>query len=259
MAGLTGKTPKATYKDLLQLDNSNSGLDGTTRAIKDGEGVTSALKVSTDEVEVTPVSNSTTAFRVTNAGATEKLLVDTTNNYVKALTHHVNTQYAYFGTTSTDAVPSSANTHTAVPFGNVLGSNDEVTFGTSTNPATSLTISTTADDVLGVIWYVPDDITIDAVYVWAGGSTATGDTLRFHLMSYTIVTADGATCGDLSSGTVLADGADITHDGYEQADYQSMTIQSSNVDAGKAILLMIRADSVNSDYSINATVKYHLR
>ena len=100
MAGLTGKTPKETYKDLLQVDNSNSGLDGTTRAIKDGGGVISALKMSTDEVEVTPVSDSTTAFRVTNSGSTEKLLVDTTNSYVKALTHHVNTQYAHFGTMS---------------------------------------------------------------------------------------------------------------------------------------------------------------
>ena len=259
MAGLTGKTPKVTYKDLLQVDNSNSGLDGTPRAIKDGEGVTSALKVSTDEVEVSPVSDSTTAFRVANSGDTEKLLVDTTNSYVKALGYHVNTQYAHFGTMSTDAIPSSADTHTAIPFGNVFGSNTEVTFGTSTDPATSLTISTTADDVLCVIWYVPDNITVDAVHVWAGGSASTGDTIKFHLMSYTIVTADGVTCGDLSSGTVIADGANITHDGYEQADYQLMTIQSSDIDAGKAVLFMIHSNGTNSDYTCNATVKYHLR
>ena len=78
-------------------------------------------------------------------------------------------------------------------------------------------------------------------------------------MSYDIVTTDGATCGDLSNGTVVADGDDIEHLGNKQADFRSMTIQSANVDAGKSILLMIRADSLNSDYSINATVKYHLR
>jgi hypothetical protein len=38
-----------------------------------------------------------------------------------------------------------------------------------------------------------------------------------------------------------------------------MTINSANVDAGKVVLFAFRADSVNSDYTINATVKYHLR
>jgi len=168
------------------------------------------------------------------------------------------THYAHFGTTSTDALPTSANTHTAVPFGNLFGSNAEVTFGTGTDPASSLTISTTADDLLGVIWYVVDNITIDAVYVWAAGNDATGDIIKFHLMTYDIVTADGSTCGNLSSGSVLADGGNITHDGYEQADYQTLTIQSSKVDSNSAVLFMIHKNGTNSYYSINATVKYHL-
>ena len=65
--------------------------------------------------------------------------------------------------------------------------------------------------------------------------------------------------GDLSSGTVIADGGDVVNAGYEQAYYQQMTVQSANVDAGKVILFIFRPDSVNSDYSINATIKYHLR
>ena len=55
------------------------------------------------------------------------------------------------------------------------------------------------------------------------------------------------------------DGADITNSGYAQAYYQSMTIQSADVDAGKAVFFTLRMDTVNSDYSINATVKYHIR
>lgn len=47
MATLTGKTPKDTYKDLLQVSNANSGVDATLRAVEDGEGTTSALSVST--------------------------------------------------------------------------------------------------------------------------------------------------------------------------------------------------------------------
>ena len=41
---------------------------------------------------------------------------------------------------------------------------------------------------------------------------ATGDTTRAHLMSYDIDTGNGSTGGDISNGTVLADGADITND-----------------------------------------------
>ena len=33
---LSGKTLANTYKDLLQVDNSNSGVDGVTRRIKYG-------------------------------------------------------------------------------------------------------------------------------------------------------------------------------------------------------------------------------
>ena len=71
--------------------------------------------------------------------------------------------------------------------------------------------------------------------------------------------ANGSTSGDLSSGVVVADGANITNAGYEQAYYQAMTIQSADVDAGKVILFTFASDTVNSDYSINATVKYHIR
>jgi len=52
MADLTSKSPKITYKDLLQVSNSNSGIDGTIRTVEDGEGTESALKLSTDEVEI---------------------------------------------------------------------------------------------------------------------------------------------------------------------------------------------------------------
>ena len=35
---LTGKTPADTYKDILEIDNSNSGVDNTRRTIKTGNG-----------------------------------------------------------------------------------------------------------------------------------------------------------------------------------------------------------------------------
>ena len=108
------------------------------------------------------------------------------------------------------------------------------------------------------VWYVPDAIVIDAVSFWVGADASSGDTIRCHLMAYDIVTTAGATSGDLSNGVVIADGADISSDGYEQAYYQSMTVQSSSVSAGKALFFTFRQDGTNSDYSIQATIKYHL-
>ena len=257
---LTGKTVANTFKDILQIDNSNAGVSTSLQVIKDWLGNQASLYISDDQVKIKPENDDTTALlEIEDKDGDQMLVVDSTNDAVKVFSQNVNTQYAYFGMTSTDSIPSSSGTHTAIPFGNVLGSNTEVTFGTGTNPATSLTVSTTADDLVPLIWYVPDDITIDGVTVWAAGNASSGDVIKFHLMSYSIVRTDGATCGDLSSGTVIADGANITHDGYEQADFQDMTIQSADVSGGVAILLMIHSDGTNSDYSINATIKYHLR
>jgi hypothetical protein len=57
MATLTGRKPKDTYKDLLQVSNSNNGVDGTVRAVEDGEGTASALSISTTVVTVTGTLN----------------------------------------------------------------------------------------------------------------------------------------------------------------------------------------------------------
>lgn len=47
MTTLTGRTPKDTYKDLLQVSNGNTGIDAILRHLEDGEGTQSPLKVST--------------------------------------------------------------------------------------------------------------------------------------------------------------------------------------------------------------------
>jgi hypothetical protein len=52
MAALTGNSVASTYKDLLQVSNSNSGVDATLRTVDDGEGTASALKVSTGAIQV---------------------------------------------------------------------------------------------------------------------------------------------------------------------------------------------------------------
>jgi len=53
MATLTGQKIADTYKDLLQMDNSNDGLTATLRNVKDGNGVASPLQLSNSAVNLT--------------------------------------------------------------------------------------------------------------------------------------------------------------------------------------------------------------
>jgi len=206
---------------------------------------------------------------VKNNAGNNILAVDTTNSKVLggASQTALNTQYAHFGIENSGSANFVADTHYAIPFQNnftlggavvSMGSSTSSSFN-DTNPATSLTISTTAMTVVQTYWYVMDDITIDAVKWFHGADTATGEDTAAHLCAYTVDIGNGSTSGDLSSGVVVADGANITNAGYEQIYYQSMTIQSADVDAGKVIMFIFASDSVNSDYSLNCSVKYHIR
>ena len=271
MASFTGSSIKDVYKDILHTSNSNTGIGSTIKQITCGDGDATALYLSDRNLKVQPPTDSTTNTVIYDAGGNALLAVDSTNDLVKAGIgqHIVNTQYAHFGIGSGDAAAvtnsdgsvwsgSSGNTHYAVPFNGYVAQS-LVSIGTGANPDTSLSISTTADDVTCCLWYVMDNITIDRVVWWAGGDASGNDTMRCHLQSFTIDSGNGSTSGDLSSGVVLADGGDISGAGYEQAYYQQMTVQSEDVDAGKAIMFIFRSDSVSSDFSINATIKYHLR
>ena len=53
MATLTNRKVSQTYKDLLQVSNSNSGIDSTLRAVEDGEGTSSILQLSSAAVNIT--------------------------------------------------------------------------------------------------------------------------------------------------------------------------------------------------------------
>ena len=273
MPTFTGKTFASFYKNILGLNQAgNTGCDATTRVIHDGAGQSTALSLSDDVLSVQPVNDDTTATLIIKNNAGNNILaVDTTNSKVLggASQTALNTQYAYFGIHSSDSgfAGASADTHYAVPFTNTtstltalvgMGSSTSSSFN-DTNPATSLTISTTAPHVTIMYWYVMDNITIDAVKWLHAADTATGEATAAHLMAYTVDIANGSTSGDLSSGVVVADSANITNAGYEQIYYNAMTIQSADVDAGKVIMFTFASDTVNSDYSINATVKYHIR
>ena len=78
-------------------------------------------------------------------------------------------------------------------------------------------------------------------------------------MSYAVDTSTNATGGDLSSGTKIASSSTVTNAGYEQAYYNQMTINSANITAGEVVLFTFCFDDTEAtDYTLNATIKYHL-
>ena len=82
---LTGKTKASTYKDILQMNNSNSGVSNSPRSVVDGEGTVSALLLSDDSVIVDPQEHDgTVTFLVQDKDNNNLFAVDTTNDVVKA-------------------------------------------------------------------------------------------------------------------------------------------------------------------------------
>ena len=259
---LSNKTIASTFKDLLYINNSNNGFDSNIDQIRTGNGNGSSLFLSTNNFKVQPTSDSTTNSVIYDKDGNILFQVDSTNDSVKALGSHVNTQYAHFGIVYGDATQYTANTHFAIPFAGVNGGvnyTNDVDFGTGTDPDDSFTTANTdtqyAAQIVPMMWRIPDNISIDSVSHIEGASSASGDTTRMHLKSFDFTS--GSTSA-LTNGTLLAHSSDITNDGNEQAYLANWTIDSASVTAGKVILCFFRSDSVSSDYSINVTVKYHL-
>ncbi len=259
---LTNKTLKDSYIDILQMDNSNGGVDSTVRKVKDGSGDESSISLSDDQFVVKPVDGDTVAaMLVQNKSGDIVLRVDTNNQLVYGSGNIVNTQYAYFGQQSANE-NFTANTHHPIPFQTYNATTtlaSPMNFGTSTDPASSFTTSNSAGssaaDLVPHLWYVADNISIDAVYSIEGADAATGDTTRMHLFSYDFTS--GSTSA-LTNGTLVAHNSDVTNDGNEQSYLSTWTVDSAAVTAGKVILAFLRSDSVNSDYSISIKIKYHL-
>ena len=244
------------------MDNSNSGIDGVTRIVKDGEGTNSCVSLSDDILAVKPQDDDTAAtFIVYSKGGTSLFYVDSSSSKVYALDNIVNTQYATFNIPNSETSSFADDTHQAIPFGNANygAATSPPAFGTGTDPATSFTTAegngTRASDIVPVMWYVPDAISIDSVTSLEGADAATGDTTRMHLFSYTF-TSGATNC--LTSGTLLAHNSDVTNAGSEQPYLSTWTVDSAAVTAGKVILAFFKSDSINSDYSLNIKVKYHL-
>ena len=263
MAGIGEKTLSSAYGDLLQMDNSNNGIGTSLVAIKDGAGTESCLQISDDQVFINPVNDDTNrAVRIRSNSGTDLLVADSTNLNVKVLGNHVNTQYAKFCITSIDSAAFAAGYHQAVPLSGcgIADLTYPPHFSNSADPATSFTTAhgngTKASDLVPCMWYLPDAISIDGVSSIEGADTATGDTTRMHLIQYE-VTRGAPHC--LTSGTIVAHSSGVTNAGDEQPYSINWTVDSAAVASGQVLIATFEsAGSINSDYSLQITVKYHL-
>ena len=256
---LTGKKFKDGYKDVLTISNSNNGLTTSAKEVLSGNGNSSAISLSDDQLSVQPtVHNTTTAFEVNNRGGTNVLAVDTTNSEVLANGHYVNTQFKNFGVHD---ISPSAGSHLAMIAMTGFAATSSTTwappdFGTGTDPSTSLTIGAGSYLVTPIYWYLHSNITIDAVFVIASADGST--TANFHLFSYDIVTGSGSTAGDLSNGTLLAHNGTPLALNSDRASTTTMTIDSADVASGKVVIAFVENIGGSDDVSVNMEVKYHL-
>ena len=258
MAKLSNQKISNTFKDLLHLDNSNSGITASGETVKDGDGTSSCLGLGTNRFTITPSANSTSNVVMNNANGDVLLKVDGTNKLVKVNETQLsaNTQYLRFFGHDLDV---SSGTHHLITLTNGNGAvipNAVKNLGTGTDPAVP-TFSNDADDYIHYLLYVDTNITVDAVNILSGATTATGDTLNFHLVNLT--TGDTGVVDEFSACTVVADTLGAANAGYEQFNRVALDIQSADVDAGNYLALTIESNGSNSDYTINALVRYHLR
>ena len=267
MAGLTNKPIADSYFSLIRVDNNSTGITTGLQRLTDGEGTNSGLLLADNGARVQPDNaDNTEIFSVRDNDANYLLRVDSTNDVVKANVGQeiINTQYAYFNVNNTDFADCAADYHYAIPFSGagVGDAGNLFELSNSLDPEASKTTSAAnahkASDLIPVLWYVPDNITIDSVTALVGADLADGDTLNLHLYSYTFTS--GSTSA-LADGTELAYSHSNANDGWEQAYKRTYTVDSGNknVIGGKVIIATLEAVStVNSDYSVQVIVKYHL-
>ena len=150
-----GRTYASRFKTDVSVDQTtNTGFDSTARLLVSGDGASSAVSLSDDQLIVFPQNDSTTStLRVRTSSGSDILVVDTTNGRVKTGVSQVNatTKQVFFGLNWQDSSGLSADIHHAIPFqasvgnvatgGTAIGSSTSSSFN-DTDPATSLTITT---------------------------------------------------------------------------------------------------------------------
>ena len=259
MGSLAGKSPANTYKSLLKVADETNGVTGSASQIEDGEGTSTCLQISTTVAHFKPASDVNAALKVERANGDDLLTVDTNNSLVKVGTSQVSATTQLLTFNAYRIVPASAGTHyfVGLPTGEYQSHNVEISNGTGTDPSVSKDAGTTTQYLANFIFPVPYNITIDACKALISSHQDTDITVNTHLMSFDMVNDGTTNDGNLTNGTVLADGqaTSVDRSVIKTLDY---TIQSSSVTSGKVIACFVENET-NTDYiNIQVQVKYHI-
>jgi hypothetical protein len=261
MGSLAGKSPKDTYKSLLKVADETNGVSGTKSTIEDGEGTASALSLSDKVVHIQGNGDATGTLKVMTNNGTLLLQVDSTNQLVKVGTSQVSATTQLLTFSCFRLIPNATGTHMFVPVHGMaeFGANQaqELTGGTGTDPATTQDKGATTDELVNMLFNVPFNITIDAVKVFASTDQDTDCTLNYHLMSFDMVSDGTTNDGNLTNGTVLADGQATSVD-RNVLKSTDLTIQSSSVTSGKVIACFVENETNTDDINLQVQVKYHI-
>ena len=260
MGSLAGKSPKDTYKSLLKVADETNGVSGSASHIEDGEGTSTCLQISTTVAHFKPASDVNAALKVERANGDDLLTVDTNNSLVKVGTSQVSATTQLLTFNAYRLVPTGAGTHMFVAFGGAEYGNNvipEVSNGTGTDPNVNKDAGSTTDDLLMCLFNVPYNMTIDACKAMVSTDQDTDCTINVHLMSFDMVNDGTTNDGNLTNGTVLADGQATAVD-RSVIKSVDMTIQSSSVTSGKVIACFVENETDTNYINIQVQVKYHI-
>jgi hypothetical protein len=259
MGSLAGKSPANTYKSLLKVADETNGVSTSSSQIQDGEGTDTCMAISDDQVSIAPQNDNTTStVRVRGATGTQIFAADTSNNVIKVGSTQTpsNSQLLEFHVKT--LIPASSGTHYFVsrPIGNYFADVVETANGTGTDPDTSFDAGATTDDLLQNLFIVPVNSTIDAVKFMVSTNTDTDCTINVHLYKFLMVNAGGTSDGNLTSGTLLANGQATAVD-RNVIKTVDCTIDSSAVSAGEVIACFVENETNTDSIFLQTQVLYH--
>tara|TARA_Y100001951_G_C11277123_1_gene262681 strand:+ start:63 stop:851 length:789 start_codon:yes stop_codon:yes gene_type:complete len=261
MGSLANKSPKDTYKSLLKVSDETNGISTSVSPIEDGEGTASCVSISDDNLKIKPQNdNTTTTLEVENASGSNILTVDTTNSAVKvgSTQTHANSQILTFSAHNLTPV---AGTHYFVSLGAgqyvTLNGIAELTCGTGTDPDTTYDGGALTDDLVNNLFYSPANITIDGVTFMVSTDTDTDCVINVHLYKFTMTNAGGTSDGNLSSGTLLANGQATAVD-RNVIKTISCTIDSSSVSANEVVACFVENVTNTNKIKLITQVLYHI-
>ena len=258
MGSLAGKSPSNTYKSLLKVANETDGVTTSTSVIQDGEGTNTCLYVSDDSLLVRPVNdNTTTTLFVRGKEGTGIFAADTTNEVIKVGSTQTPANSQLLEYHARNLIPV-AGTHYFVGRGlsDYFGTSTETACGTGTDPDTSLDAGAATDDLLQNIFIVPVDLTIDAVKFIVSTVSDTDTIINVHLYKFTMRNAGGTDDGDLTSGTLLANGQATAVD-RNVIKTATCTIDSASVSAGEVIACFVENETNTDAIFLQTQVLYH--